>query len=612
MKRCPTCQRVYNDDSLNFCRVDGAELTIHAADSQDTLIKLPAFGDNARRTEALDRTPKLPRLSQITFAEAIEEYPAWSPNNEEFAFSREEAGIRSIFVKNIASGEERRLTSGDYDEIQPAWSPESKTILFVRSRRPRVKLEPGDVFGAFVDGDIWAIDLAAQKEVRLVENAFNPDCSSDGKRIAFDASWAGPRRIWAVDSRGHNPQQLTSDISEGISHVRPRWSPDGKRIVFQNIERTKFDVRVFDLTNGKSFWVTNDAVQDVNPVWSPSGRFIYFSSYRGGGINIWRVAMLSDGTPVGAPQQLTIGAGQDVEVAISRDGKRLAFSILRQNADIWRLPVSPDTGRPTGPPQEVITTTREDSRGAWSPDGKTIAFNSDRTGEMNIWLHSLENRQTRQLTRGPGGDFQANWSPDGKRIAFFSSRAGTADIWHVEVDSGELKRLTSTDRVDVNPFFSPDGKMIAYNSDQSGRPEVWVMNSDGSEARQLTDVGLGVMGHFLRWDQSGEAVIFRCPGSGSPVTMKVRLDNSVPEPLAEVAGGSHMSLSPDHSRIMDVIGHKTLWVSPLSGGKPERVFEFDDPDVRIDYPVWSPDGNWVLFDRFRPQGGDIWMMEHFE
>jgi hypothetical protein len=35
------------------------------------------------------------------------------------------------------------------------------------------------------------------------------------------------------------------------------------------------------------------------------------------------------------------------------------------------------------------------------------------------------------------------------------------------------------------------------------------------------------------------------------------------------------------------------------------VFEFDDADARIDYPVWAPDGRWVLFDRFRPQGGDI-------
>jgi Tol biopolymer transport system component len=73
-----------------------------------------------------------------------------------------------------------------------------------------------------------------------------------------------------------------------------------------------------------------------------------------------------------------------------------------------------------------------------------------------------------------------------------------------------------------------------------------------------------------------------------------------------------MSLSPDYTFIMDVVGHKTLWVSPLVSGKPEKVFEFSDPDVRIDYPVWSPDGKWVLFDRFRPQGGDIWMMENFE
>ena len=77
----------------------------------------------------------------------------------------------------------------------------------------------------------------------------------------------------------------------------------------------------------------------------------------------------AEGTPTRLPRQLTIGAGQDVEIALSRDGKRLAFSTLRQNADIWRLPVAPDSGKPTGAPQEVITTTREDSRGAWSPEG---------------------------------------------------------------------------------------------------------------------------------------------------------------------------------------------------------------------------------------------------
>ena len=61
-----------------------------------------------------------------------------------------------------------------------------------------------------------------------------------------------------------------------------------------------------------------------------------------------------------------------------------------------------------------------------------------------------------------------------------------------------------------------------------------------------------------------------------------------------------------------------LWrlpVSPETGlatGKPVKVYEFPDGESRIDYPVWSPDGKWVLFDRFRPQGGDIWMIKNFD
>jgi Tol biopolymer transport system component len=123
---------------------------------------------------------------------------------------------------------------------------------------------------------------------------------------------------------------------------------------------------------------------------------------------------------------------------------------------------------------------------------------------------------------------------------------------------------------------------------------------------------VGVSGHFLRWSSDGRWVVFRCPGGGASRTMRVPADGGDPEPTAEVQGGAHMSFSPDSSRIMDVVAHKTLWVSPLNGGAPERVFAFDDPAVRIDYPVWSPDGGWVLFDRFLPQGGDVWVMQGFD
>ena len=136
------------------------------------------------------------------------------------------------------------------------------------------------------------------------------------------------------------------------------------------------------------------------------------------------------------------------------------------------------------------------------------------------------------------------------------------------------------------------------------------MNADGTDSRQLTSVG--VMGHFLRWNRRGDGVIFRCPGQGKARTLEAPIDGREPEAFGEVVGGSHISFSPDFSRLMDVVGHKTLWVSAVHSNTSEKVFEFDDPDVRIDYPVWSPDGQWVLFDRFRPQGGDVWMMENVE
>jgi Tol biopolymer transport system component len=551
-----------------------------------------------------------PRLSQVTFREGVEDFPAWSPDGRQILYTGEVRSVRKIFVKGLAGGEEKQLTRGDADDIQPDWAPDGSTILFVRARQAGRKLEPGDVFGQYDGGDVWSLDLASGKEARLLENAFNPSHSVDGTRIAVDASWVGSRRLWIVDSQGRNPQQATSDVSEAVAHLRPRWSPDGTKLVFQNVERTKFDVRVVDLVTKKLTWVTNDTPHDVGPVWSRSGRYLYFSSDRSGGWNVWRVRVAADGSPAGPLQQLTTGAGQDVSLALSSDGLRLAFSVLKQNADIWRLPVSPADGKPSGAPEPVIATTREDSRGAWSPDGGSVAFNSDRGGDMNVWVYSLRDGSTRQLTHGPGGDFQPNWSPDGKTIAFFSSRAGTADIWTVDVASGALTQLTKGDAVDTNPFFSPEGKRIAYQSDQGGHLEVWVMSADGSGARPLTRVG--VTGHFLRWTLDGKAIVFRCPCGGRPQTLQVGLDGGEPQTFGEVAGGSHLSFSPDFSLVMDVVGHKTLWVSPLRPGKPAPVFEFDDADSRIDYPVWSPDGRWVLFDRFRPQGGDIWVLERFE
>jgi serine/threonine-protein kinase len=548
------------------------------------------------------------RMAQLTSGEGVEEWPVWSPDGSRLAYVADAGGFRQLFVRTLATGEERRITHEQRDDIQPAWSPDGRRLAFVRAAADSGKLEPADLNGWYTEGgEVWSVDLASGRETRLVGNAFGPSYSPDGKQLAFDAEWAGPRRIWVADAAGLNPRQLTSDSSEAVIHAGARWSPDGRRVVFRRIEKTTSDLVVTDASGSSVTRVTADAALDIDPAWGPDGHSIYFASSRGGGLNIWRIALGADGRPAGVPEQLTTGAGDDVEPAPAPDGGRLAFAVRGINSDIWALPVSPTTGAPTAAPGPVVATTRVESRGAWSPDGRTIAFNSDRDGEMNIWLHDVGSGTDRRLTNGAGGDYQPSWTPDGRTLAFFSARAGTIDIWSVSVADGRLTRLTLDPAMDTNPFYSPDGRLIAFLSDRLGRTDVWVMNADGSGQRRLTTTGAG--GHFLRWTRDGQAIVFRAESGTQTQIMRVSVADGSLTRLPDVSSGGHMSWSPDQSLILDVRGHKTLWVNPVDGTPPRRVFEFGDSEVRIDYPVWSPDGRRILFDRAAPRGGDVWLLE---
>jgi Tol biopolymer transport system component len=547
------------------------------------------------------------KLAQITFGPGVEEWPAWAPDGTRLAYVSEVDGFKEIVLRTLASGEERHLTQAPRDHIQPAWSPDGTRLAFVRAKTERGTLEPGDLKGWYFEGgDIWTHDLRTSTETKLVDGAFNPAYSPDGTHLAFDAALAGPQRIWITDAGGHNPRQVTTDSSEAVAHTEPRWSPDGSRLAFRRIEKLRSQIAILDLASQAVARVTSGNSADMDPVWSADGRYIYFASDRGGGLNLWRVSV-SGVQASSPPEQLTTGAGDDVQPALAPAGGAIAFTVRGINSDIWRLPVSPETGKTTGAPEPVVATTREESRGAWSPDGRTIAFNSDRLGEMNLWLREVPGGAERQLTSGPGGDYQPNWAPDGRTIAFFSARNGNADIWAVQVADGRLTRLTQDVATDINPFYSPDGRRIAFLSDRNGRQEVWVMNADGSDQRRLTSSGAS--GHFLRWTRDGRSVVYRTDVGGQLQIFRVSVADGTITREPDVASGAHMSFSPDQSLILDVRGHKTLWIHPANGQPPYQVFAFPEGDVRIDYPVWSPDGRWVLFDRAAPRGGDLWMLE---
>src|SRR4030095_6595940 len=115
---------------------------------------------------------------------------------------------------------------------------------------------------------------------------------------------------------------------------RPRWSPDGRRIVFYSDARGSRDIYVIDAEGGGLRQLTDHPSVDTNPDWSADGNWIYFQSNRTGSRRIWKVSVAGgDAVPVGE-----IGESSPVE---SPDGKFLYYDKgFPDTYGIWRVPTT--------------------------------------------------------------------------------------------------------------------------------------------------------------------------------------------------------------------------------------------------------------------------------
>jgi len=246
-----------------------------------------------------------------------------------------------------------------------------------------------------------------------------------------------------------------------------------------------------------------------------------------------------------------------------------------------------------------------------------LAFNSDRGGDMNLYIwRELDNSVT-QVTRGPGGDYQATWSPDLRQLVFFSSRHGHADIYVVGTNVLSVPvRLTDAPGMDYNPFFSPDGRQIAFKSDRDGRGAIYLMDADGKNQRPLPRSAPGNSywaGHYINWFDS-ESLLINVMVEGVEALHRVfiadgRLEKvSTLDPFPNIGG--HGSFSPDRKRLMELDGpHAHIWVISLTNNAGELVYRKVPQASTIDYPWWSPDGRRATFDVSIPRNSELLMAE---
>lgn len=560
----------------------------------------------------------IPAISRLATTDRLEAMPAFSPDGRHVAFVAAVDKFRQIFVRDIGSSQAVQITRGNRDHILPAWGPDTNTLFFAESMQEGVNLTTGDSSdGVYhgVDSQIVRHRFSDGDRMIIVRSATYPTVAPGGDRLFF----AGQHRIHMSALNGTRVVQLSSDEEEKTYHAEPRVSFDGSRVVYRrSVVREELHQIAIVTTNHQVSLVKTNG-RNFTPTWHPSGKFVYFSMYRGSGKNIWRLPIGPDNRAAGSPEAVTVGAGSDIEPAFSPDGWRMAFSVSSVNADIYGVAIDPVTGKTNGSPAVPMpfSSNREDSRAFWAPSTNELmmSFNSDRDGDMNIYIWRQRDNSITRVTSGPGGDYQATWSPDLQKLTFFSSRSGNAEIYVVATNANSTPvRITQNPGLDYNPFFSPDGTRIAYQSEREGRVTVHVMNVDGSNDRKVSPDA--ATSHYLPWlDAKSILALSRSapqndPSSYHTFSVEDGTQKKVTSltPFPEVGG--HGSFSPDRTRLMDLdYPHSIIWVVSLVANEGYPIFAKPDPNATIDYPCWSPDGRLATFDYALPRQSELLLAE---
>jgi Tol biopolymer transport system component len=218
--------------------------------------------------------------------------------------------------------------------------------------------------------------------------------------------------------------------------------------------------------------------------WSPDGGRIVFWAEQAGNRDIYvlNVRDALGGAAEGALTRLTEHPGLDTGPRWSPDGSRIAFSSDRDgNEEIYIMELDAgQQGAGTGALTRLTDDPARDTAPAWSPDGSLIAFESDRAGNVDIFVTDLEDGSTaKPITRDSARDGHAAWSPDGRYIAYQSGREWHEDICAVDVgvalespDESAVIQLTSDNGGNRLPAWSPDGAWLAYTAEVGAVPEL--------------------------------------------------------------------------------------------------------------------------------------------
>jgi serine/threonine protein kinase len=541
------------------------------------------------------------RNVQLTIKESSELFCSLAPDGKSFVYVSFEAGNTDIYWQRVGGKNPTNLTKdSSQSETTPAFSPDGNLIAFHSAREP---------------SGLYIMEATGENPRRLSDVGYHPSWSPDGKQIVVGEEWVGvhsnkstsPSALWIIEVASGTKRLLT----EGDA-AQPSWSPDGGRIAYWYWStQGRGDIATIPATGGPPVRITAEDSTDWNPVWSPDGKYIYFSSDRGGSMNLWRIAVdEKTGAALGAPEAVPTPSKYALSVSFSRDGKSLVYVRYESVANLQSVPFDPSAGKVTGEPVWVTRGYTGISHPQLSPDGEHYVARWPRLTQEDIAIFNKDGSNWRALTDDKFQDRRPRWFPDGRRVAFSSDRSGVNQIWSINADGTGLHQLTFAEGNGASsPILSADARWLAYLQLKDKGAGVFVLDLTKGwpeqSPKQLPPVPSS-MGYFVpnNWSSDGDKLIgtFVAEDRNDAGVGTYSFSSDSYERLTD-NGGYPVWLKDKHRFIF--IDKTTIYLGDAASRKAQPIFT---PSAHgIQHPSISSD-NQTIFFRFLQVEADVWLL----
>ncbi len=542
--------------------------------------------------------PARAQFAQLTSESGVEWFPSLSADGKWMVYSGQQSGNRDIYLQSVGGETAINLTKDSpADDDQPAFSPDGERIAFRSSRD---------------GGGIFVMGRTGEAVRRVTRTGFRPTWSLDGTQLAFSSENVEMQpgnsesigELWVVNADGSQPRKLPVDEA-----ILPSWSPHGKRIAYTHRQGVKAEAGLWTIAPDDRAPVAllTDGSRNWSATWSPDGRYVYYSSNRGGSMNLWRIAVdESSGRARGEPEPVTTPATFLAHPTVAGDARHIAYVSSQTSINIQRLALDPKSGTVVGDPVPVTSGLRQWSTPDPSPDGQWVAFYTLNQPEGLLYVARPDGTGLRKLTPDSAIDRMPRWSPDGEWISFFSNRGGELEIWKIRADGSGLLRLVAGNS--AYPVWSPDGKRLAVSLRKVRNRQLALLDpSKGAEEQRPEIIPRSTFGDFLvnSWSQNGELLAGQVGNVGGMATgiLVYSFKTKRYEKISDV--GEWPVWLPDNRQILFVANRNAFYIVDTRTKQVRKIFAVER-DV-IGPPRLTRDGRSAYFIR-RVNEADIWLL----